>query len=71
MLYGDDLILVLWHHWCCPAVLDNDRQIGLDFGSHWAVKFPLTLAVALSLLLISYHDFVRPTFIRQVSLELR
>ena len=30
---------------------------------HWAIKFPLILAIALGLLLVSYHYLVRPTFI--------
>ena len=30
---------------------------------HWTVKFPLILAIALILLLVSYHYWVRPTFI--------
>jgi glucans biosynthesis protein C len=34
-----------------------------DWPLHWAVKFPLLLAIALTLLLTSYHWFVRFTFI--------
>lgn len=30
---------------------------------HWAIKFPLIVAVALAVLLASYHYLVRPTFI--------
>lgn len=30
---------------------------------HWSVKFPAILAVAVALLLLSYHYWVRPTFI--------
>ena len=30
---------------------------------HWTVKFPLILAIALTVLLVSYHYLVRPTFI--------
>ena len=30
---------------------------------HWAIKFPLILAIALTMLLVTYHYFVRPTFI--------
>jgi ABC-type multidrug transport system ATPase subunit len=30
---------------------------------HWTIKFPAIIAVTLALLLVSYHYFVRPTFI--------
>ena len=30
---------------------------------HWAIKFPLILAITLTVLLVSYHYLVRPTFI--------
>src|SRR5262249_7947614 len=30
---------------------------------HWAIKFPLILAITLSILLASYHYLVRPTWI--------
>ena len=30
---------------------------------HWAIKFPLILAITLAVLLVSYHYLVRPTFI--------
>ncbi len=30
---------------------------------HWTVKFPLIFAIALTVLLVSYHYWVRPTFI--------
>ena len=30
---------------------------------HWAIKFPLIVAITLAVLLVSYHYLVRPTFI--------
>jgi glucan biosynthesis protein C len=33
---------------------------------HWAIKFPLILAIALVVLLLSYHYFVRPTWIGKI-----
>ena len=33
---------------------------------HWAIKFPLILAIALTVLLTSYHYLVRPTWIGQI-----
>jgi hypothetical protein len=30
---------------------------------HWTVKFPLIFTIALTVLLVSYHYWVRPTFI--------
>jgi peptidoglycan/LPS O-acetylase OafA/YrhL len=33
---------------------------------HWVIKFPLIVAIALTVLLLSYHYLVRPTWIGQV-----
>jgi glucan biosynthesis protein C len=33
---------------------------------HWAIKFPLLLAIALTVLLVSYHYFVRPTWVGKI-----
>jgi glucan biosynthesis protein C len=33
---------------------------------HWAIKFPLMLAIAVTVLLLSYHYLVRPTWIGKV-----
>jgi glucan biosynthesis protein C len=33
---------------------------------HWTIKFPLILAIALTVLLASYHYLVRPTWIGQI-----
>ncbi len=33
---------------------------------HWAIKFPLILAITLSVLLASYHYLVRPTWIGEI-----
>jgi peptidoglycan/LPS O-acetylase OafA/YrhL len=38
----------------------------MDWQIHWAVKFSLTIAVALSLLLLSYHYLVRSTRLGEV-----
>lgn len=42
-------------------------QVALaDLPWHWTVKFPLILAIALLVLLVSYHYLVRPTLIGQI-----
>ena len=33
---------------------------------HWAIKFPLIVAIALTVLLLSYHYLVRPTWVGKV-----
>ena len=33
---------------------------------HWAIKFPLILAITLTVLLASYHYLVRPTLIGEI-----
>jgi ABC-type multidrug transport system ATPase subunit/peptidoglycan/LPS O-acetylase OafA/YrhL len=33
---------------------------------HWAIKFPLILAIAMAALLVSYHYLVRPTWIGEI-----
>ncbi len=38
----------------------------MDAPLHWTVKFPLIVAIALGLLLTSYHYLVRPTFIGEI-----
>ena len=38
----------------------------MDVPLHWAIKFPLIVTVAMTVLLVSYHYLVRPTFIGQV-----
>ena len=30
---------------------------------HWSIKFPLIVTITLTLLLVSYHYLVRPTFV--------
>jgi ABC-type multidrug transport system ATPase subunit/fucose 4-O-acetylase-like acetyltransferase len=35
----------------------------MDLPWHWTIKFPLIVATSLGVLLVSYHYFVRPTFI--------
>jgi peptidoglycan/LPS O-acetylase OafA/YrhL len=35
----------------------------MEMPLHWAIKFPLIVALTLALLLVSYHYLVRPTFI--------
>jgi ABC-type multidrug transport system ATPase subunit/peptidoglycan/LPS O-acetylase OafA/YrhL len=42
------------------------QQAMSDWSVHWSVKFPLLLAVATTLLLASYHYFVRSTFLGEV-----
>jgi ABC-type multidrug transport system ATPase subunit/surface polysaccharide O-acyltransferase-like enzyme len=38
----------------------------MDLPIHWAIKFPLILAIAMMVLLASYHYCVRPTFIGEI-----
>jgi peptidoglycan/LPS O-acetylase OafA/YrhL len=33
---------------------------------HWTVKFPLILVIGLTVLLMSYHYLVRPTFVGEL-----
>lgn len=44
-----------------PVVVGIAVVIG-HWPLHWTVKFPLTVGLALALLLLSYHYLVRPTF---------
>lgn len=37
-----------------------------DLPFHWAIKFPLVLAVSFAVLLVSYHYLVRSTFLGEV-----
>lgn len=38
----------------------------MDLPVHWTIKFPLILGVAMTVLLVSYHYLVRPTFIGEI-----
>jgi ABC-type Mn2+/Zn2+ transport system ATPase subunit len=42
------------------------QQAMSNWPLHWSIKFPLLLAVATTLLLASYHYFVRSTFIGEM-----
>lgn len=53
-------------YWMYLAHLPLVMAIGLWLGHwpmHWAIKFPLTLLIAFTVLLVSYHYLVRPSWI--------
>ncbi len=42
------------------------QMIALDLPVHWSIKFPLIVCASLSILLLSYHCFVRSTYLGEI-----
>jgi glucan biosynthesis protein C len=52
-----------WLYLCHLPIVFGLQAALMRVPLHWSVKFPLIVGLTLTVLLVSYHHFVRPTFI--------
>jgi ABC-type multidrug transport system ATPase subunit len=55
-----------WLYLAHPPIVFGLQAPLMDVPLHWTAKFPLIVGLTLSVLLASYHAFVRPTLLGQI-----